>query len=218
MHGASATAGIHIHMSRAAFTPEQMERFIAFHYANPDICRLMGGRLSKSNPDRWSSFSLDNERRWSYDHTPDTCASPETYARFIAIDGGNNSNRYQCLNFHHAGTVELRYFQATTNVNRFKANVQWAHALYTYCAKARRGGLTEKGIRAYIARNPRYADANAVLNGAASHQVLLEREVPRTREILDAPSQPGYDNGNAEAVTVSAPTSGVPAYWRATYV
>ncbi len=150
--------GIHVHLSKAAFKDEEhLFRFIKFHYENRKLCTAVGGRDTTMG-----SFAPDK-------HGVNGGIGDEYY-RALASGHNVNGNRYQCVNLHRRNTVELRYFRGGATRNRFKAVVEWAHAVFTYTRVPRRAGLTAEGIMAYMARRPEYANALKLAQGDEAYQ------------------------------------------------
>lgn len=167
-----ANGGIHIHMSRDAFASEKhLARFVYFHYANRALCTRVG--------DRDTSMGSFDINRPDYGGAGATIAELADQTKF-----GPNTNRYQCVNFNHPGTVELRYFRATTNVLRFRGLVEWAHAVFMFTkVTTKTERLNGEGLIAYMRRRPRkYGNALAVVAGLESHAGNVQERQPRHKK------------------------------------
>lgn len=113
--------GIHIHLSRDAFSSYHMWKFSTFHYANPAFIRAIAGRDSQ---------------QWAPLHSTNTASGPsidgEHLWRLSRNKRGSNARRYAAINFCNKRTIELRYFSSTLNPDRLKAYFQWIDATYQF--------------------------------------------------------------------------------------
>lgn len=132
--GGRRTAGFHVHMSRKAFDQPHLLRFLKFHRANAEFCATALGRGINAY---WGSLA------------PISRASDEQLARASLNHEFHTFGRTGVNLTNNKGTIELRYFQSTLNVKRFKAIVEWVFALYNYTKKAD-AVLTAGGFRGYV--------------------------------------------------------------------
>lgn len=123
------TAGVHIHMSRAGFTTEHLERFIKFHYNNKALCQLVAGRESEA----YASFNMGKNKGYVYspDRTIRVETDDETISK-LAKGESHGHTRYMAVNMQPRNTIELRYFVSTARQKRFQGYIEWAFALYEY--------------------------------------------------------------------------------------
>jgi hypothetical protein len=140
------TAGTHVHMSRAAFTPDQLKRFVMFHYEYPELCQRVAGRRSSE----WASFAMSPYR---------------TIEEQVTIRIERGGPRYTAVNLGNRHTIELRYFAGTTRVTRVMAYFEWAHALWAMAATSK--PMTDMTVKAFL-----YSHAETYPNIIA----LLERK------------------------------------------
>ena len=159
------TAGVHIHVSRSAFTSSHLARFIEFHYSNPTLCKRVAGRSSES----MASFKFDKYHNVGgrYDYYFRRFVPPKpakTVYRELAEGKDRNWNRYVAVNCQNADTVELRYFSSTIQQARFEGYIQWVKALYDY-TRVPVNPLTEKAFKAWLKEKPEFACAWGLANG-----------------------------------------------------
>lgn len=125
----SNSAGIHIHMSSAAFKQRyHLMRFLMFHFnEGKDLAIQIAGRES-----HWGSFDMSGLSRQRWQKIAD--AKQQTGR----LDWGlGNPDRYLAVNIQPDNTCELRYFKSTVEPSRFKAYLQFADAVYKYTHWAR---------------------------------------------------------------------------------
>ena len=108
------SCGFHIHVSRSAFTPTHMWKFVRFQLKNPELCQRIGQRVSSSYAEWWG---LEDELR----SLPDTVKGKRT-----------NHSRYVAINFQRRATVELRYFKGNILNEAIYRNVEFVDSMYEY--------------------------------------------------------------------------------------
>jgi len=112
------SCGMHIHVSRTAFGPAHMWKFIKFQLNNSDTFARIAGR----NSVRWAAW----------DNTTMSDASRKT-KDYVKNDIRNiYYERYSALNFNNVDTVELRYFRSNIAKHGILRNVQLVHAVWAY--------------------------------------------------------------------------------------
>lgn len=102
------TCGIHIHMSKAAFTTAHMYKFLKFMYSNQHAVQRFAGRQT-----HYADFSGQSERAM------DLAKGKAHTEHFNAVNVTRN-------------TLEVRVFKGTLNVKRIKSNVEFLNAVYDY--------------------------------------------------------------------------------------
>lgn len=122
MGGARAWAytncGLHVHVSRSAFTASHLWKFIKWQTENWDFCVAFAGR----NSVQWASWNNQSM----------TVCKDQTSRAVKARGYQEWSNRYSAINLTNGSTVELRYFRP----NLYKAGilrvVEFVQAIYDY--------------------------------------------------------------------------------------
>ena len=108
------TCGIHLHVSRDAFSDTHLWRFLQFHYRNPTFCQTIAQRPSTTYA-TWEENDGERLATISYVKKKNT-----------------NPNRYVAVNLQNEHTIELRYFKGTLNADAIRKNIQFVWALYDY--------------------------------------------------------------------------------------
>lgn len=105
------TCGLHVHMSRSAFSPAEELRLQRLVFGNRAAFQVVSGR-KKYN---YCSFESGNVRSQIYN----------------AVHKGTSDDRYTAVNFTRR-TIELRFNRGTLNPDSFAARLQLAFALASF--------------------------------------------------------------------------------------
>ncbi|GIJ49377.1 hypothetical protein Val02_62630 [Virgisporangium aliadipatigenens] len=109
--GTSDSTGMHVHVSRAAFTsPCHAYRWLKFIYRNEHPITLLAGRSSE----QWAAFTDDDRR------------AVKDYAK------GAVGARYRAVNTGNSDTFELRIFASTLDPLQIQAALGFAAASVEY--------------------------------------------------------------------------------------
>ena len=111
------SCGLHIHVSRTAFTPSHMWKFVRFQIRNPLLCQRIGGRANSSYAE------------W-YDINGSLYNLPK-----IVKGESSNRSRYVAINFQRRDTVELRYFKGNILPEAVYRNFEFVDSIYEYTKK-----------------------------------------------------------------------------------
>lgn len=121
--------GVHIHVSKAAFTKAHAYRFTAFHFLNPDFIEDVAGRPSNHYTNiRPYGMMPEAERIAKLGRARDFMSHLNQQAKAKTY----NYDRYWAINAQNLETLELRYFRSTTDANRLKFYGEWIEACYEY--------------------------------------------------------------------------------------
>lgn len=126
LHDAGARAwfrencGMHIHMSRAAFSPAHMWKFLKFHSDNAEFLPRYAGRLS-----HWGSF--ENGQMKEISKTPSKYVGGPS-----RMDYELPRDRYSAVNITNRDTIELRYFRSNITREGVLRNLELAQSIYDY--------------------------------------------------------------------------------------
>lgn len=104
--------GMHIHINRRAMSPLTLAKMYLFINA-PENLRFMESIAQRSN-NHWAAMA---KKKWG------DCVDGTGY---------RNAGRYQALNLT-ANTAELRLFRGTIRADRVAKNIEFAHALVSWC-------------------------------------------------------------------------------------
>jgi len=115
---AYTSCGMHVHVSRSAFTASHLWKFIKWQTENWEQCVQFAGRMSQ----QWASWN--NE-------TMDVCRTNTSKA----VKGrgyADWNNRYSAINIIPHQTVELRYFRPNLNKDGILRVIEFIQAIYDY--------------------------------------------------------------------------------------
>jgi hypothetical protein len=136
--------GFHIHVSRSAFMPSHMWKFVRFQMRNSELCQRVGQRENSSYAEWWGI--------------------QDNLSNLPNIVKGKNSNRsrYIAINFQRSDTVELRYFKGNILQEAIMKNVEFVDSIYEYTKQLSsaeiiaRNGLSRRMYLLWLARNVEY--------------------------------------------------------------
>jgi|tagenome__1003787_1003787.scaffolds.fasta_scaffold20798803_2 hypothetical protein len=138
---ATASTGIHVHVSRAGFTSTcHAYRWMKFIYRNQRQVTAVARRRC----DQWAAFT-DQDRR-----------AVKEYAK------GAYGNRYRAINTNNVDTFELRIFASSLNPREVQAALGFAAASVEYTRHltvdtiAHAGGWTWPAFASWLAERPTY--------------------------------------------------------------
>jgi hypothetical protein len=114
---AYSSTGFHIHVSKSAFQPSHLYKFIKFQLKNVVLCE----RVAQRSQSHWASF--ENQ---------DMIQARETMTKHYAKGERSNSVRYSALNFSPSETVELRYFKGNILPSAINRNIEFVQSIYDY--------------------------------------------------------------------------------------
>lgn len=172
-HG-RARAGIHIHVSRRAYTTLHLYRFMHLVYEYPLLVQKVAGRFGSG----YASFDrekLGSTLRLKSDGQLVKAQAPKL--RRLAKGEEVNEQRYMAINLQNRSTIELRFFRSTGKKERVKAYLQFVEASYHYTMTARMGSkgkgrsMSEADFLAYVRENEaKYPDLLALFNRTPGYE------------------------------------------------
>lgn len=132
------TAGMHVHLSRSAFTTLHLYKFMRFIYQNRQFTTLISGR-NGAQLDRWASLH----------------EGPRNWVRKAKFRSNDESNRYRAVNLATASTAEVRIFRSTLRPDSFWKNINFVLAAYDFTAQHSMQQVTESAFRQFVAARKR---------------------------------------------------------------
>jgi formylmethanofuran dehydrogenase subunit E len=142
------TCGIHIHISKKAFSTLHLYKFMKFFYKNNDFIEFISQRR-KEKLEEWA----DNSKTGS------------NMVKKAKHKTGNNA-RYSAINLQPYATVEIRIFRGTLDVQSFRKNLEFLHALYGFTKKYGISGMIKTKFIEYVHKNKKqYKNLQAFLDG-----------------------------------------------------
>jgi L-rhamnose mutarotase len=141
------TCGMHIHISKNAFTTWHLYRFMKFFVDNADFVSKISQRKI-ANLDRWAALT----------DKPNT--SQEEYSKdmlmYKAKKKKGNNNRYLAVNLQNSNSVEVRIFRGTLNDSSFFKNIEFVQALFDYTKSISEADMSLKTFLSFIKDNNEY--------------------------------------------------------------
>ena len=113
---AKSSCGIHIHMTKKAFSYAHLYKFVKFIY---DI---------KNRPFMVELSQRGQESSYAAFRGADTCEMAKFAKRKTNVSG----DRHSAVNCTGPNTIEVRFFGSTTNKTCFFKNIEFVYALYEY--------------------------------------------------------------------------------------
>lgn len=114
------TAGMHVHISKAAFSSYHLYRFLRLFYASKAFTYWLSRRPSQTDFDEWAPFV-------SKDVDPDREPTMSRKAKDKFYP-----SKYETVNLAHAGSVEIRIFKGTLHRGSFLRNMEIVYSAYQY--------------------------------------------------------------------------------------
>lgn len=120
------SAGMHVHVSKAALTPLQISKMRAFicNPANKPFMLFIAGR----NPERYAALMSEPINIVKIPLSKNDIQKGNKSKH--SLGGGN---RYVALNLRNPLTAEFRIFRSTCSLPRIRANIQFCKALVDFC-------------------------------------------------------------------------------------
>lgn len=120
--------GFHIHVSRSAFTPSHLYKFLKFQVKNDRMCMVVGQREHSSYA-TWAEEETNNVRHRTKD----------------VVKGTVHSARYTAINTGNFETIELRYFKGNILKEAVLKNVEFVDCVYNYTKQLTVSDIWRKG-------------------------------------------------------------------------
>lgn len=142
----TTTCGMHVHLSRQAFSPYHLLKFMQLVYGDVAFTTKLSQRHS-DKLEMWASLDAEGGR------------TAQSRARMLirkAKSGNNQSNnkgRYVAVNLENRSTVELRIFRGNLKPESFFKNIEYCVAAYHYTKSAAMGDVTTPKFAAWVVRN-----------------------------------------------------------------
>ncbi len=127
------TCGIHIHLSKKAFTRFHLYKFLRFIRENCAFVEQISQRIN-GNLDQWASLS-------STESILRQARTRSTDERYVAVNLGNHN------------TIEIRIFRGNLKESGFRKNIEFCKALYDFTAGESCSNLTAVHFQKYILKN-----------------------------------------------------------------
>ena len=127
------TCGIHIHMSKKAFSKLHLYKFLRFFRENTAFVAKISQRTSE-NLDQWSTLNSDESILYQAKH-------------------GKTCERYVAVNLGPPDTVEIRIFRGNLLETAFRKNLEFCKALFDFTAVSSSSSLTAIHFHKFVVKN-----------------------------------------------------------------
>lgn len=117
------TCGMHVHVSRDAFSALGIFKLQKLIYENPDFSFWISRRPSQSE---------DVNKGMYYCRVKDFATISNQYAK-KAMKKAKDARRYVAVNLENEDTVEIRLFKGTLAIQGFRMNLEFCEALLGFC-------------------------------------------------------------------------------------
>lgn len=141
------TCGMHIHISKNAFTTWHLFRFMKFFVDNSDFVTKISQRKI-ANLDRWAALTDDPSDSYK-EYTDDILM-------YKAKKKRGNNKRYLAVNLQNDKSVEIRIFRGTLNDSSFFKNIEFVQALYDYTKSISESDMSLQSFFTFIRDNNEY--------------------------------------------------------------
>ncbi len=167
------TCGIHIHMSKKAFSKFHLYKFLRFFRENTVFVAEISQRNS-DNLDQWSTLN-SNE------------------SIFYQAKRGNTEERYVAVNLKPPKSVEIRIFRGNLLETAFRKNLEFCKALFDFTEMSSCLSLTAIHFHKFVVKNKKqFPNLLAFL---LKLEIIKMKRIPTVNGIhREFPSEKDHDN------------------------
>lgn len=158
-------AGMHVHISKKAFTPLHFLKFTNFFYMQEKsaFLRVVAGRGANNYARIRGGYSLDG-RQYGLQHKGKNLIYHEIAKREAARECGTSrlkyaqtyhvsTDRYECINTTNKNTYEVRIFKGARTYDEFIRRFTFVHSIYEYTRTVSRKDLSLDDYFTFIKAN-----------------------------------------------------------------
>ena len=155
------TCGMHVHLSRAAFSPLHAFKMGRFFYLNPEFILWVSQRRRRQIK-QWSNLWTTRESDSFKDVNGEERIYSDMYFKKKAH--GEGSQKYRALHWTRE-TCELRIFRGNLHEMSFFKNLEFAFAAYHFTKRAGISQLSPLDFVAFLGRNPQFPNLKRWIKG-----------------------------------------------------
>ena len=160
----TGTCGMHIHISRNAFSYVQLHKFILMINEYKSLTHLVSQRRNLSEYDSWANFSTNLLEDSKYESARKIKRMKQN-KRMDILDGKESAkfnyradtftgSRYQVVNLRNSATIEIRSFKGNISEIGFRKNLDFVESMFYFCKDASLdSGLNIKEYVEYVRRD-----------------------------------------------------------------
>lgn len=158
LHRFMNESGMHIHISKAAFTAFHFLKFTNFFYTSDKAGFLayIAGRTGNSYAKTRSSYSADG-KVYGVKATGSRAAlyfqQQQGKTLKIQRERSFNPDRYDILNITNSATFEVRAFKSPHTYDAFMANIEYVYAMYLYTKDVSQNEMSLTDFFKFVANN-----------------------------------------------------------------
>lgn len=131
----TSTCGMHVHISKRAFTTIHLFKFLRFFYdMDQDFILAISQRGSVEKMDSWSTLKKE---------TKTTSLAKSKY----------QSGRYTAVNMQNSNTVEIRIFKGTLKKESFFKNLEFCKSVFEFTKDTGIKDITVDKFKAFLCRH-----------------------------------------------------------------
>lgn len=134
----TTTCGMHIHVSRSAFTNAEIARLAKFFRNSAQFIYKASRRASRSAMDQWARVDIGDDAHIER-----------------KVNDRQSCARYEALNLTPTHTIEFRLFRGTIDVPAVKRNIAFTYTLCQYAKTS--GALNAQAYVQWLRDNPTIA-------------------------------------------------------------
>ena len=143
----TSTCGMHIHISKNAFTTWHLYRFMKFFVDNSDfVTKISQRKIEKL--DEWAALT-DNPSESRKEYSNDALM-------YKAKKKCGNGKRYLAVNLQNEKSVEIRIFRGTLNDSSFFKNIEFVQATFDYTKSISETDMSLQSFLSFIKDNNEY--------------------------------------------------------------
>ena len=131
----TTTCGMHLHMSRNAFSQLGIYKLQKPVYENPSFILKLSGR-KRTYLERWASVA--NSQNVNTEYARKAKGEQLDFERYVAV------------NLRNANTIELRFFKGTLNFGTFERNLQFGVGAHRYVMQAGIRDISVDNFKSFI--------------------------------------------------------------------
>jgi len=137
----TTTCGMHVHISRTAFSKFGIVKLMRFFRNNAQLVLALSRRESKVALDRYSAVDTADNHGITYK---------------VKKPSWGHAERYAAINLENANTVEIRVFRGTLDAAGIRRNIALCYALVHFVRWAGLQQLTAKHFAGWLRGNGRF--------------------------------------------------------------
>jgi hypothetical protein len=150
------TTGMHVHMSKQAFSDNHLLKFMSMIYEYKSFTHLIAQRPVVESYNRWAKFRAGTLEQVKHNMVEDIKykkrSDPDRLVKHTTLSWGE---KYSPVNIRNSATIEVRVFKSNLNESSFRKNVEYCDALYYFTLNRPNYELKLNKFIEYVEQNKR---------------------------------------------------------------